>query len=126
MYVLILELKVYCGPDKFYGRSNFGQYDKEKNRDPYFVWLRIAEGSVPETHIWSILLIKSGFKWCINLSRSLFFIFQLIGDCHCWWTSESTRVHVAKSYMYGRLRLIRSVSESSKFTMLKLIEIEIV
>ena len=30
----MLELKVYCGPDKFYERSKFGQYDKEKNRAP--------------------------------------------------------------------------------------------
>ena len=38
----------------------------------YFVWLRITdEGSVPETRIWSILLIKSDFKWCIHLKRSL-------------------------------------------------------
>ena len=27
----MLELKVYCDPDKFYVRSKFGQYDKEKN-----------------------------------------------------------------------------------------------
>ena len=33
--VLMLELKVYCGPDKFYGRSNVGQYDKEKNLAPF-------------------------------------------------------------------------------------------
>ena len=32
------------------------------------------EGSVPEMRIWSILLIKSDLKWCIHLSRSLFFI----------------------------------------------------
>ena len=39
----------------------------------YFVRLRITdEGSVPEMRIWSILLIKSDFKWCIHLSRSLF------------------------------------------------------
>ena len=34
--VFILELKVYCGSDKFYGRSKFGQYDKEKNRAPLY------------------------------------------------------------------------------------------
>ena len=33
--VLILELKIYCGSDKFYGRSNFGQYDEVKNRAPF-------------------------------------------------------------------------------------------
>ena len=32
LYVLILELRIYCGPDKFYGRSKFGQYDEVKNR----------------------------------------------------------------------------------------------
>ena len=38
-----------------------------------FVWLRITdEDSLPEMRIWSILLIKSHFKWCIHLSRSLF------------------------------------------------------
>ena len=33
--VLVLELKIYCGPDKFYGRSKFGQYDEVKNRAPF-------------------------------------------------------------------------------------------
>ena len=36
MNVLILELKMYCGPDKFYGRSKFGQYDEVKNRAPFY------------------------------------------------------------------------------------------
>ena len=82
----------------------------------------IHEGSVPEMRIWSILLIKSDLKWNIHLSRSLL-IFQVLGECHCWWTSESPRAHVAK--FYGRLRLIRSVLRASKFTAFKLIEIEI-
>ena len=60
---------------------------------------------------------------CIHLSRSLFFIFQLLGGCHCWWTSESPRAHVAK--FYGRLRLICIVLRASKFSVLKLIEIVI-
>ena len=35
--------------------------------------LRITnEGSVPEMRIWSILLIISDLKWCIDLGRSLF------------------------------------------------------
>ena len=39
----------------------------------HFVWRRITdEGSLPEMHIWSILLITSELKWCIHLSRSLF------------------------------------------------------
>ena len=41
----------------------------------HFVWRRINdEGSLPEMRIWSILLIKSELKWCIHLSRSLFYI----------------------------------------------------
>ena len=32
--VVILELKIYCVLDKFYGRSNFGHYDEVKNRAP--------------------------------------------------------------------------------------------
>ena len=51
----------------------------------YFVWLMITdEGLVPEMSIWSILLIKSDLKLCINLSSSLF-IFQLhvLGESHC-------------------------------------------
>ena len=90
----------------------------------YFVWQRITdEGSVPEMRIWSILWIKSVLKWCMHLSRSLFFIFQLLGECHCWWTKESPRAHVAK--FYGRFRLIRSVWEHQNYPCSKLIEIVI-
>ena len=39
----------------------------------YFVWLRITdEGLVSEMRIWSLLLITSESKWCIQISRSLF------------------------------------------------------
>ena len=50
-----------------------------------------------------------------------FCLFQLLDACHCWWTSESPRAHVAK--FYDRLRLIRSVWRASKIPVLKLIEI---
>ena len=90
----------------------------------YFLWLRIThEGSVPAMRIWSILLILSDLKWCLHLSKSLFFVFQLLGECHCWWTKESPRAHVAK--FYSRLRLICSVWRASKFSVLKLTEIVI-
>ena len=47
----------------------------------YFLLLRITdEGSVPEMCIWSLSLIKSDLKWCIHLSRSLFFNFKS-SDC---------------------------------------------
>ena len=42
----------------------------------------------------------------------------LLDVCHCWWTSESPRAHVAK--FYGRLRLIRSVWRASKFSVFKI------
>ena len=67
--------------------------------------------------IWSILLIKSDLKWCIHLSRSLFSLLQLLGECHCCYTKESPRAHVAK--FYGRLRLIRSVLRASKISVLR-------
>ena len=50
-------------------------------------------------------------------------IFQLLGECHCWWTSESPRAHVSK--LYGQLRLIRSCLGASKFSVLKSFEIVI-
>ena len=27
------------------------------------------------------------------------FIFQQLGECHCWWTKVSPRAHVAKFYV---------------------------
>ena len=38
MNKLILELKICCGQDKFYGRSKFGQYDEVKDRAPLFIY----------------------------------------------------------------------------------------
>ena len=57
----------------------------------FFVWLRINdEGSVSEMSIWSISLIKSDLKWCINLSRSLFVFPCQYGDR---WYPCITRAH---------------------------------
>ena len=36
--VLMVELKIYCGPDKFYGPSKFGQDDGVKNRAPSYFY----------------------------------------------------------------------------------------
>ena len=45
----------------------------------YFLWLRITdEDSIPEMCIWSILLIKSDLKWCINHSRRLYLYFEIL------------------------------------------------
>ena len=49
--------------------------------------------------------------------------FQLLGECHRWWTNESPMGNVAK--FYSRLRLVCSVWRTSKFPCLKFIEIVI-
>ena len=41
--ILISELKIYCGPDEFYGWSKFGQYDEVNNRAPYMDMYRILK-----------------------------------------------------------------------------------
>ena len=39
----------------------------------HLFWLRITdEGSVSDTRIWFILLIKSDLKWCVHLSKRMF------------------------------------------------------
>ena len=53
--------------------------------------------------------IKNGVYILVEVS-----IFQLLAGCHCWWTRESPRAHVAK--LYDRLRLSRSVWEHQKFS----------
>ena len=42
--VLMLELKVYCGSNKFYSQSKLGKYDKENNRAPLRL-LRVTRSS---------------------------------------------------------------------------------
>ena len=49
----------------------------------------------------------------IGGSRNVWKVGVLLGVCHCGWTSESQRAHVAK--FCGRLRL-----RASKFSMLKI------
>ena len=66
-------------------------------------------------HIVNYIRLKNGVYILVEV---FFFIFQLIGECHCWRTSESPRAHVAK--FYGRLRLSRSVLRASKFSVLKI------
>ena len=53
-------MKIYCGPDKFYGRSNFGQYDQIKNRAPYCA--RQFNCADKRSTLWAILFsfIKIG------------------------------------------------------------------
>ena len=54
--------------------------------------------------------LKHDNYWCISSKINYY---QLLDECHCWWTSESPRAHVAK--LYGRLRLIRGVLRASTF-----------
>ena len=70
-------------------------------------------------HIVYYIRIKMVFT---NNKKSLF-VFQQLGECHCWWTKESPGAHVAN--FYGRLRLGRNVLRASKFSVFKLTEIVI-
>ena len=78
------------------------------------------ESSTRNTHMVHIVNWIQ-FKMVYTSKWKSRFIFQLLGDCHCWWTKEFPRAHVVK--FYGRLRLIPSVLRASKFSMLKLTEI---
>ena len=51
------------------------------------------------------------------------FEFQLLGECHSWWTKESPMAHVTK--FYGRFWLIHSVLRASNFPCEKFIAIVI-
>ena len=42
MNIIISELKKYCGPEKFYGCSKFGQYDEVNNRAPYLIGFSVC------------------------------------------------------------------------------------
>ena len=70
-------------------------HEEEKGlivKDPYFGWLRTtAEGSVHEIRIWSILLIKSVWKWCINLSGNLFLYCNGVSKSENIW--RRTTIH---------------------------------
>ena len=45
----------------------------------YSVWLMITDdGSLPEMRIWSLLIIKSDFKWCVYFRRSLYLYFYYL------------------------------------------------
>ena len=46
--VLISELKIYCDPDKFYGRSELGQYDEANNRAPLIQHFEVLQ-VLPDT-----------------------------------------------------------------------------
>ena len=77
-------------------------------------WRGFSTRNVHVVHVVNLIRLK---MVCASWWKSLF-IFQLLGECHCWWTSESPRAHVAK--FYGRLRLIRSVWRASKFSVFKI------
>ena len=87
-----------------------------------FVWLMITdEDLVTEMRTWSIP-IKNGVYILVQVSFYIF-ILHVLGECHCLWTREFPRAHVAK--FYGQRRLIRSVLRASIFSVLNFIEIMI-
>ena len=71
-----------------------------------------------------LFLVPHSWNGSVQIKSSMAFIkeslfeFQLLGECHCWWTNESPRAHVAK--FYGRLRLICSVWRASYFSVFKI------
>ena len=72
----------------------------------HFLLLRmIDEGSVPEMRKWSISLIKSDLKWCIHLSRCLFFNFasNFLQVIVCG-------IHVSKSFIDYNILLLELIS----------------
>ena len=76
-------------------------------------WRGFGARNAHMVHIVNLIRLKMVYtSWW----RSLF-EFELLGECHCWLTSESPRAHVAK--LYGRLQLIRSVWRASTFSVLK-------
>ena len=69
-------------------------------------WLRITADDAPEMRIWSILLIYPDLKWCILLSRSLFFIFgrYCTTHMHCI-TYKNVKIHCN---CYSKLHKIKT------------------
>ena len=61
--------------------------------------------------------------YIIILLKSLF-EFQLLGECHCWWTSESPRAHMLPSSTVDFGWFV-AFGEHQNFPCLKLIEIVI-
>ena len=75
--------------------------------------------------------MEHSYIWHAHITSTTFFFpfpfllfpFKQLGECHCWYTRVSPRAHVAKFYV--RLQLIRSALRTSKFSVLKFIEIVI-
>ena len=59
------------------------------------------------------LLCLAKDHWRGFSTRNAHMQLRLLGECHCWWTKESPKAHVAK--FYGRLRLISSVLRAPNF-----------
>ena len=78
-------------------------------------WLRITdEGLVPEMRIWSILLIISGLKWCIHLSRSLFFILKHCKMLQSFWLRSYNcmlgycHVYQSQNIYFQRFKILKN------------------
>ena len=61
---------------------------------------------------WNAHMVHIVYSIRFKMMYTSIFIFQLLGECHCWWTRVSSMAHEAK--FYGRLRLIRGVWEHQK------------
>ena len=93
--ILISELKIYCGPDKFYGWSKFGQYDEVNNRAPLngeipigspLRYQRVAHGQLPCFYL--ALLRKQG-TWDGDT-----------GSIHCFTSRKS---YLRATYVWAQI-----------------------
>ena len=77
--VLMVELKIYYCPDKFYGPSKFGQYDGVKNRAPFTLWatqfsFTLSDENRKYSHMIDIHVILRAVRFnahacmCMNMS----------------------------------------------------------
>ena len=73
--------------------------------------------NIPSSPVYGVFISKV-IRYATTCSS-----YECFCECHCCWTKESPRAHVAK--FYGRFRLICSILSASKFSVLKLIEIVI-
>ena len=92
MNVLILELKIYCGPDKFYGRSKFGQYDEVKDRAPLHLHTKNSYRNP------ILVRLVVGVRWCkcsfVNSFKS-----GCLGTCIAPFTYFNFTRNIEKTFM---------------------------
>ena len=98
--LILLDTPEFACPERYYGQAN-----GYSGRSIDFVQNIFSKCSSMMTVL--ICLITKLFMTYYTSYLNSLFIFHLLGECHCWWTNESPRAHVAK--FYDQLRSIRSI-----------------